>query len=80
MNRLFILNNGLHGSYYAVLQSDSVDYRKLHLTYYVIYLGSDKPEQIEDFCKETDNLEKQARKYINNINAKDKESFVLWSY
>lgn len=80
MNRIFILNNGTGGAWYAILYSDSEDYRKLHLRYFCTWLGSYLPEEIIQSCNETQNLERQARKYINTINKRDNSNFVLWSY
>lgn len=80
MNRIFVLNNGSHGAYYAILQSDEKEYRKLYLSYFEILPGNPKAIEISFFTKETQNLEKQARKYINEYNQKHGDNFVLWSY
>jgi len=72
--KVFAKNYG-YGSFIGILScSSDENYKKASLHYYeVSALG--RLNEITKHCKETQDLEKLARKFINSQN-----EFILWTY
>jgi hypothetical protein len=72
--KTFVKNYG-YGSFIGVLsRSSDENYKKASLHYYSVDAFG-KLTIIDKCCKETQDLEKLARKFINS-----QSEFILWSY
>ena len=72
--KTFVKNYG-YGSYIGILShSDDSEYRKTSLNYYQV-LANGTLKQISEAGKETRDLEKLARTFLNK-----QDVFILWTY